>query len=117
MKFLTPASVRQSVLARDSFACIAPLVDQNSGQCHDRYGRPGYRVPIAQLQLDHVRDEAMMGRTAPADPKHLVTLCPGHHLGAGERAGYVWATCHRPELRDYLRRHLTRADIPIRTGL
>lgn len=49
-----------------------------------------------RLTLDHVKDQPMMGRRAPSDPSHLVTLCEGHHLGG-------WATSHRPLLREYLR--------------
>jgi hypothetical protein len=40
----------------------------------------------------------MMGKRAPSDERHLVTLCEQHHLWTS------WATSHRPELRDYLRR-------------
>ena len=37
-----------------------------------------------------------MGKRAPSDAAHLVTLCWHHHLDG-------WATAHRPELRAYLR--------------
>ena len=49
------------------------------------------------LQLDHVKAEPRMGKRAPSDARHLVTLCRGHHIDTG------WATAHRPELREYLR--------------
>jgi hypothetical protein len=49
-----------------------------------------------RLTLDHVRDEPMMGKRAPSDERHLVSLCEFHHLWSS------WATSHRPELRDYL---------------
>jgi hypothetical protein len=37
----------------------------------------------------------MMGKRAPSDMAHLVTLCEHHHLDG-------WATSHRPLLRRYL---------------
>ena len=80
---VTP-ELRQAVLERDR-GCIAHLrlgLDP-TGPC---YGR---------LTLDHVRDQPMMGKRAPSDMAHLVTLCEHHHLDG-------WATSHRPELRAYL---------------
>lgn len=72
--------------------CVAPVLDPSgSGRCSGR------------LTLDHVRDHPMMGKKAPDDEKHLVTLCEGHHLEL--RAGRNWATSHRPLLRDYLTTH------------
>jgi hypothetical protein len=116
MKLLTPASIRQAVLARDNFACVAPIEDPAGGQCHDRYGRPGYRVPIVHLELDHV-GEGRMGKAAPTEARFLVTLCPGHHRGVGEKAGYVWATCHRPLLRGYLAKRNAGLGVPLRLDL
>ena len=49
-----------------------------------------------RLTLDHVKDQPMMGKRAPSDLAHLVTVCEHHHLDG-------WATSHRPELREYLR--------------
>lgn len=46
--------------------------------------------------LDHVKDQPMMGKRAPSDLQHLVTLCFHHHLDG-------WATSHRELLREYLR--------------
>jgi hypothetical protein len=48
------------------------------------------------LTLDHVQDGyGRMGKRAPSDRQHLVTLCRHHHLDG-------FATSHRPELREYL---------------
>lgn len=64
---------------------MAPTVDPNqSGTCSGR------------LTLDHVKDKPMMGKRAPSDRYHLVTLCEHHHLWSS------WATSNRPGLRDYL---------------
>lgn len=85
---VTP-EVRAAVLKRDG-GCVAPILDQQaSGTC---WGR---------LTLDHVKDHPRMGRRAPSDEAHLVTLCEGH-TEAGAKAGYQWNTAHRPILRTYL---------------
>ena len=96
------ARVRLAVLKRDHFACVAPVVDREAGGCRDRFMRPVYIVPVTDLELDHVRDQPMMGKTAESDPDHLVTLCHWHHQGLD--AGRNWATSHRPLLREYLAR-------------
>jgi hypothetical protein len=49
------------------------------------------------LTLDHVKEQPRMGKRAPSDMAHLVTLCWHHHLDG-------WATAHRPQLRRYLQR-------------
>lgn len=73
-----------AVFERDG-GCIAPRLGGSFMDCAGR------------ATLDHVRDEPMMGKRAPSDAAHLVTLCEYHHLWSG------WATSHRPELRRYLR--------------
>ncbi len=98
----TPPAVRKEVLGRDHHRCVAPQLDDLSGQCRDRLGRPTYEVPEADLELDHVRAEPMMGKEPPSEPQFLVTLCPWHHRGLA--AGRNWATSHRPMLRAYLAR-------------
>jgi len=71
--------------------CVAAFLDPNtSGPC---WGR---------LTLDHIKDEQRMGKRAPSDASHLVTLCQGH-TEDGARAGAQWNTAHRPLLRWYLR--------------
>ena len=73
-----------AVFERDG-GCMAPRLGGSFLDCDGR------------LTLDHVRDQPMMGKRAPSDPAHLVTLCERHHLWNG------WATSHRPEIREYLR--------------
>ena len=80
---MTP-DVRVAVLERDQ-GCVAVLLDADPGTCDGR------------LTLDHVKDQPRMGKRAPSDAAHLVTLCERHHLWSG------WATSHRPALRQYLR--------------
>ena len=78
---MTP-ELRISVLTRDKMCVAAKLgaADPCSGA----------------LTLDHIQEGyGRMGKRAPSDPAHLVTLCWHHHLDG-------WATSHRPELRAYL---------------
>jgi hypothetical protein len=76
------AELRLAVLARDG-DCVA-FQFSGTDECSGR------------LTLDHVKEQPMMGKRAPSDMAHLVTLCWHHHLDG-------WATSHRPELRQYLR--------------
>jgi hypothetical protein len=70
----------------DSPGCVAPYLDlSQSGRCSGRE------------TLDHVKDQPMMGKRAPSDLAHLVTLCEQHHLWTR------WATSNRPLLRQYLK--------------
>lgn len=78
--------VALAVLSRDA-GCVAVALGASPATCKGR------------LTLDHVRDHAAMGAPrAPSDMAHLVALCEEHHLWSG------WATSHKPELREYLRR-------------
>lgn len=83
---VTP-DLRLYVLERDRW-CVAMTVDPTlAGGAASCRGR---------LTLDHVQDGyGRMGKRAPSDRAHLVTLCEHHHLDG-------WATSHRPELREYL---------------
>lgn len=101
---VTP-TMRLLVLQRDGWRCLAPVLDRDAGPCMDRWrNRPvvGSHAYREALTLDHVQSGGgRMGRRAPSDPAHLVTLCWHHHLGG-------WATSHRPLLRE----HLTRMEGP-----
>jgi hypothetical protein len=71
--------------------CVAQTLDPlGSGPCS------------GQMTLDHVHRHAggTKGKRAPSDPEHLVVLCYGHHQES--RKGSIWATAHRPLLREYL---------------
>jgi len=80
---VTPA-VALAVLERDA-GCVAVRLGASPADCRGR------------LTLDHVKDQPRMGKRAPSDERHLVSICAAHHLENG------WATSHRPELREYLR--------------
>lgn len=90
---VTPA-VRQAVLIRDG-GCVAPYLGAPDG-CATAFGYP---VPTGAtdgwVELDHVRDQPMIGKRAPSDVAHLVSLCHHHHQDG-------WATANRGVLRLYL---------------
>ena len=90
---VTP-TVALEVFTRDD-GCVAPRLPGN-GTFMDCQGTLG---------LEHVKDEPRMGRRAPSDAAHLVTLCEGHRE-PGMKAGYVWCTDrqNRQAMREYLRK-------------
>jgi hypothetical protein len=97
-------AVREEVLARDGWRCVAPTLDPSAGNCMTDFGDMmeypgGYNV--THLELHHVKDQPMMGKRAESDADHLVTLCPWHHKYSG------WGTSKHGLglLREYLRRH------------
>lgn len=99
---MIPASVRREVLNRDDNHCVAPVLDENAGQCEDRFGRRGYAVPIAHLECHHVRPEAST-KKPPDKACFLVALCPGHHNRSTPGThGSIWAHAHIGLLREYL---------------
>jgi len=101
--------VRAVVFVRDG-GCVALRIDSKAGPCHDAWGSPlGWRV-LSGMEMDYIRKRST-GRRHELASDH-VTLCPGHHRGMGARQGYVWATAHRPELREYLERWATDDETP-----
>lgn len=89
MKDRVTPEMRIAVLERDG-GCVQPHLT--------RFGESVvYPDPCnGRLTLDHVQSGyGRMGKRAPSDMAHLVTLCFHHHLDG-------WATSHRPELRTYL---------------
>ena len=71
---------------------MAPVLDRSlTSLCADRFGNPldnGSYSALQRMQIDHVPDANMtaMGIRPPSDERHLVVLCPFHHLYSG------WAT-------------------------
>lgn len=86
---VTP-ELHAEVLMRDG-GCMAPHLGATDA-CRDRWGND----QPTEFELDHVKDQPRMGKRAPSDADHLVTLCHHHHQGG-------WATANRPLLRSYLR--------------
>lgn len=89
---------RATVLARDARqagGCVAAWLETDHG-CRNAWGYPHLPGDLAQLTLDHIQSGGgRMGKRAPSDPDHLVSLCYSAHLGG-------WATAHRRALRLYL---------------
>lgn len=111
-------ALREEVLARQGYRCLAPQLDPSAGNCRGEFGRPmeypgGYNV--AHLELHHVKDQPRMGVKAETDPDHLVALCPWHHKYSG------WGTSKHGLglLREYLRAHQLSdsADAPAQLAL
>lgn len=88
-----PPRVRAEVLRRDR-RCIASLLVPHT--CADTLGSVHPPTDTKRLELDHVREQAMIGKTAPSLPEHLVALCGRAHQSSG------WATSNREVLLAYL---------------
>lgn len=70
-------ALRVRVSNRD-LGCMAPRLDLSEN-----------RPCKGMLTLNHVKEEPMMGKKAPDDEAHLVTVCAYHHIDGG------WATSRR----------------------
>ena len=102
-----PYEVRIFVLRRDGWKCIAPQVDGHSDWCRDMWGNVITHWPARDrgpqyVQMSHIKmaDELAMGKKAPPDAHHLVTLCPWHHNATV--AGSNWEARHRDTIRKHL---------------
>lgn len=92
--------LRWLVFQRDQFRCVAPDIDDEAGPCFDQFGFPihvngdgSYRGIETSLTLQHVT--APWGQRRRDESAWMLTLCWGHHLGAGPNHGFVWATTKR----------------------
>jgi hypothetical protein len=103
---VTPV-MREAVLLRDGYRCIAPQLDGLAGWCRDTWGNPitrwyGRDLGSAYIQINHVKPEGAlaMGRKVVATADNLVSLCPFHHTGT--TAGSNWEAANRWKIRRYL---------------
>ena len=104
---VTP-ELRSEVFSRDGYRCLAPMLAyrhrQSIDDCKGPYGgsaslgRHGNRGPYdsAALTIEHVHMQPMLGRRAPSDPQHTLTLCAHHNVNG-------WASMHKEWEREYLR--------------
>jgi hypothetical protein len=90
---VTP-ELRLFVLERDG-ACVAAKLERGHS-CRDMWGVPHSPTDRRKLSLEHVKDQLRMGKRAPSDPSHLVTLCYGANVGVPSKE-------LRAALRSYLR--------------
>lgn len=100
---MTPGEMRAAVLDRDDYECQARFIDPEAGVCRDRWGRElstAHGHHHSNFEADYVKRGAHDKRHR--DPRDHVTLCAFHHQGS--RAGYIWATAHRQEMRAWLER-------------
>ena len=97
--------VRAIVFARDK-GCVAPVIDPDAGLCYDQWGKHISANTLPEMEMDYVRFRSHGAHHEL--PKDHVTVCPGHHRGAGPSAGYQWATHHRADERAYLEAHYER---------
>lgn len=104
---IIPAHVRESVLRRDGYRCVAPQLDGQAGWCRDAWGNPithwtGRDPGPAYLQMSHTKPEGElgMGKKARSVPENLISLCPWHHTGTA--AGSNWEARCRARIRRYL---------------
>jgi len=82
------------IFARDR-GCVAAKLDPDH-RCHTRFGDPHAATDLAKMTIDHVKEQARMGKRAESDdPRHMVAMC-----GWGNNEG--WASAHRDEERRYL---------------
>lgn len=102
-----PAKLRAEVYLRDGYRCIVPTVDPDAGPCGNLFGDliPRHRsMTRSELTIEHVTPGyGRMGRRADHVVEQCVTLCWRHHLGHGEKGGFIWATANKDKTRQYLK--------------
>jgi 5-methylcytosine-specific restriction endonuclease McrA len=77
---VTP-ELRAAVIARDGVCFLSRL--NRLHVCRDKWGNE--QRPDENLTVDHVKDEAGMGKRAPSDLRHLVAMCYGANVGVPSR--------------------------------
>jgi hypothetical protein len=99
--------VRETVLRRDGYRCMAPQLDGRAGWCRDAWGNPithwsGRDPGPAYLQMSHTKPEGelAMSKKAGNVPANLISLCPWHHTGTA--AGSNWEAANRWKIRRHL---------------
>jgi hypothetical protein len=65
--------LHRKVLTRDQ-QCFLKLHDATH-QCRDKWGYPHPSYDLSKLTVDHVNDQATMGKRAPDDEQHLISMC------------------------------------------
>jgi hypothetical protein len=89
---VTP-DVAEYVKLRDG-ACVLSLME-TMHRCRNQWGDPIAAFDLGAMTLEHVKSELRMGKRAPSDPAHLVTLC-----------GYANVNVPTKAQRELMRRYL-----------
>jgi len=97
---VTP-DVHRRVVQRDG--CLAARFDP-AHVCRDQWGTVHSPWDLDRLTVDHVKDQARMGKRAPSDEFHLVGMCWAGNVGVPSHALRVFE-------REYLRRLREEADL------
>jgi hypothetical protein len=87
-------SLRDAVLQRDG-CCVLLRLDP-SHFCRTVWGEYHDPRDLDKLTIEHVKTEPMMGRKAPDDMEHLVSMCGYANVAVPSKAT-------RDAIRDYLR--------------
>lgn len=97
---VTP-DLHRKIVQRDG--CIVVRFDP-SHICRDAWGARHGPWDLECLTVDHVKDQAMMGKRAPSDEFHLVGMCAGANIGVPSRALRIFE-------REYLRQRREEASL------
>lgn len=84
---------REEWMASEPWVCVAPLL-MATGAGFGRWG------PCSgEMERDHIHEHSggTKAKRAPTTMETLVILCHHHHQDG-------WATAHRPELREYIKK-------------
>jgi hypothetical protein len=75
------------VFARDRMTCRAPILARQHGEPID--------ACQGRLTIEHVHTQSMIGKRAPSDKHHTLSLCWHHNVNG-------WASRHKDWERSYL---------------
>ena len=89
------ADTVSAVLVRDR-GCVAAQIDPDH-ECRSALGYPHRWDDLAQMTMEHVKDQPRLGVRAPSDIGHLIAL---YHA-----ANLYWGPTHREEERAWIAAH------------
>ena len=90
---VTP-EVAEFVKLRDGMCVLAKFDAMH--RCRDQWGQRHSSFALGRLTLEHVKSELRMGKRAPSDAAHLVTLCGYANVNVPTKS-------QRAFFREYLR--------------